>query len=68
MNMTLIEMLNLVARLALVAMAIYLIYRIEMEAIRKNINGRALATVVGIILALVLAVLGVKIQNVLFGP
>lgn len=64
--MTSIQGIDLGARLVLVAFAIYLVYRIEVEAIRKDINGKALATAVGVILALVLSVLGVHIQDVLF--
>ena len=58
--------IDLMARLLLVAWAIYLIYRLERLAIQKDMNGKGLATVIGVILALVLSVLGVHIQDVLF--
>lgn len=64
--MGIMEAINIGARLALVGFAIYLVYRLETKAIEKELNGKALATAIGVILALVLSVLGVHIQDVLF--
>lgn len=64
--MTTLETINLIARLTLAAFGIYLICKIEVEAIRKDINGKGLATAIGVILAIILATLGVHIQDVLF--
>jgi len=64
--MDLFQCVDLVARLGLVGMAICLVYRLELKAIERDIDGKALATAIGVILALVLAVLGIHIQDVLF--
>jgi len=58
------EYLSFTGGLALAGFGIYLIYRIQMKAIEHNMNGRVMATIVGVILAIILAVLGVKIQDV----
>lgn len=58
------QYLSFLGGLALAAFGIYLIYRIEVEALRRDINGRAMATAIAMILAIILAVLGVKISDV----
>lgn len=58
------QYLSFVGSLALGCFGIYLIYRLEIEALERGVNGRAMATVIGVILAIILAVLGVKIQDV----
>lgn len=50
--------------LALAAFGCYLVYRIELKALEQGINGRVMLTAIAVILAIVLAVLGVKIQDV----
>jgi len=64
--MNLFQCVDLVARIGLVGLAIYFVYRLQLKAIEKDLNGRALATAIAVILALVLSVLGVHIQDVLF--
>lgn len=61
-----LETLDLVLRFALAGFGIYLIYRIELAAIKQKIDGKGLATAVGVILAIILAVLGIKLQDVFF--
>ena len=42
------------------------VWHLEMTAVKMGINGVALATAVGVILAIVLAFTGVKLRDVLF--
>jgi len=59
------EYIPFVGGLALAAWGVYLVYKIEIKALECGINGRVMATTVAVMLAIVLAVLGVKIQDVL---
>lgn len=61
-----IQMVDMSLRFGIAVLGMYLIYQIEREALKRGINGRVLATAIGLLGGIAAALLGIHLQDVLF--